>query len=231
MMRASAMPKPCDRPREHRPRIMPTAPNEMTVPRQRISHLLMQPVTTAATACLHATLCLPALPAFAATPYPSKPVRLVIPFPPGGSTDFVGRIMAQKLSESLGQQVIADNRGAGAAIGTTIVARAIPDGYTLLLGSSSGLVTNPLMNPKLPYDPFKDFDPIIRLNRNAQALAATPALPANNVKELIALAKARPGKLNIASKILKSVVRIEWSNRISLSPRPNLFCEIRGFLI
>lgn len=174
----------------------------MTVRTDRSPHSrrLLKALPAAATACLLAALSVLAAPAFAAAPYPTKPVRLVIPFPPGGSTDFVGRIIAQKLSESLGQQVIADNRGgAGAVIGTTIVARASPDGYTLLLGGSSGLVTNPLMNPKLPYDPFKDFDPIIRLNRNAQALAATPSLPANNVKELIALAKARPGKLNIAS--------------------------------
>jgi tripartite-type tricarboxylate transporter receptor subunit TctC len=171
----------------------------MTAQCERISRPRAQPGAASAT-CLLATICLLALPAFAAAPYPTKPLRLVIPFPPGGSTDFVGRSIALKLSESLGKQVIADNRGgAGAAIGTAIVARAALDGYTLLLGNSQGLVTNPLMNAKLPYDPFKDFDPVIRLNRIAQALAATPSLPANNAKEQIALAKARPSKLNITS--------------------------------
>lgn len=135
-----------------------------------------------------------------AQPFPTKPVRLIVPFPPGGSTDFVGRAVAQSLSESLGHQVVVDNRGgAGAVIGTMLAAKAAPDGYTLLLGSSSGMVTNPLLHAKLPYDPFRDFDPVIRLNRNAQALVATLSLPANDVKALIALAKARPGQLNIAS--------------------------------
>ena len=135
-----------------------------------------------------------------AQPYPTKPVRLIVPFPPGGSTDFVGRSVAHSLAESLGHQVVVDNRGgAGAVIGTMLAAKAAPDGYTLLLGSSSGMVTNPLLHAKLPYDPFRDFDPVIRLNRNAQALVATLSLPANNVKELIALAKAKPGQLNIAS--------------------------------
>lgn len=120
--------------------------------------------------------------------YPTKSVRLIVPFPAGGSTDFVGRSVAQSLSESLGHQVVVDNRGgAGGVIGTMLAAKAAPHGYTVLLGSSSGMVTNPLLQGKLPYDPFQDFDPVIRLNRNAQALVATLSLSANNVKELIAL--------------------------------------------
>src|SRR5215213_7868082 len=136
----------------------------------------------------------------AAQSYPSRPVRLVITYPPGGTTDFVGRPVAQKLSELLGQQVVVDNRGgAGGVIGTMIVAQAPPDGYTLLLGTSSGMLINPLLQRKLPYDGFRDFVPISRTNINPQALVANAALPLNNVKELLAYARANPGKLNVAS--------------------------------
>ena len=136
----------------------------------------------------------------AAQSYPVRPVRLVITYPPGGTTDFVGRPVAQKLSELLGQQVVVDNRGgAGGVIGTMIVAQAPPDGYTLLLGTSAGMVINPLLHSKLPYDPVRDFAPISRTNINPQALVANAALPVNNVKELLAYAKANPGKLNVAS--------------------------------
>ena len=132
--------------------------------------------------------------------YPVRPIRLVITYPPGGTTDFVGRPVAQKLTELLGQQVVVDNRGgAGGVLGTMIVAQAPADGYTLLLGTSSGMLINPLLNPKLPYDGFRDFSPISRTNINPQALVATPTLPANNVKELVAYARANPGKLNVAS--------------------------------
>ena len=141
-----------------------------------------------------------AAPLCGAQGYPTKPVRFVITYPPGGTTDFVGRPVAQKLSEFLGQPVVVDNRGgAGGVIGTMIVAQAPADGYTLLLGTSAGMLINPLLNPKLPYDPFKDFAPVSRTNINPQLLVAHPALPANNVKELIALAKAKPGQLNVAS--------------------------------
>ena len=136
----------------------------------------------------------------AAQSYPTRPVRLVITYPPGGTTDFVGRPIAQKLSELIGQTVVVDNRGgAGGVLGTMIVAQAPPDGYTLLLGTSAGMVINPLLHKKLPYDPLRDFAPISRTNVNPQALVATAALPANSVKELIAYARAHPGKLNVAS--------------------------------
>jgi tripartite-type tricarboxylate transporter receptor subunit TctC len=139
-------------------------------------------------------------PLVAAQSYPTRPIRLVITYPPGGTTDFVGRPVAQKLSEILGQQVVVDNRGgAGGVIATMIVAQAPADGYTLLLGTSSGMLINPLLNPKLPYDGFRDFSPVSRTNINPQALVATPSLPANNVKELVSYARANPGKLNVAS--------------------------------
>jgi tripartite-type tricarboxylate transporter receptor subunit TctC len=132
--------------------------------------------------------------------YPSRPVRLVITYPPGGTTDFVGRPIAQKLSEYFALPVVVDNRGgAGGVLATMIVAQAPADGYTLLLGTSSGMLINPLLNPKLPYDAFRDFSPVSRTNVNPQALVATASLPVNNVKELIAYAKANPGKLNVAS--------------------------------
>jgi len=132
--------------------------------------------------------------------YPARPVRLVITYPPGGTTDFVGRPVAQKLSELLGQPVVVDNRGgAGGVLGTMIVAQAPPDGYTLLLGTSAGMVINPLLQMKPSYDPFRDFAPISRTNINPQALVTNAALPVNSVKELLAYAKANPGKLNVAS--------------------------------
>ena len=136
----------------------------------------------------------------AAQSYPNRPVRLVITFPPGGTTDFVGRPIAQKLSEYLGQSFVVDNRGgAGGVIATLIVAQAPADGHTLLLGTSSGMLIGPLLNPKLPYDGFRDFTPVSRTNINPQALVANAALPVSNVKELIAYAKSNPGKLNVAS--------------------------------
>jgi tripartite-type tricarboxylate transporter receptor subunit TctC len=136
----------------------------------------------------------------AAQNYPTRPIRLVITFPPGGTTDFVGRPIAQKLSEYYAQSVVVDNRGgAGGVIATMIVAQAPADGYTLLLGTSAGMLINPLLNSKLPYDAFRDFSPVSRTNINPQALVANIALPASNVKELIAYAKAYPGKLNVAS--------------------------------
>jgi tripartite-type tricarboxylate transporter receptor subunit TctC len=132
--------------------------------------------------------------------YPNRPVRLVITYPPGGTTDFVGRPLAQKLAELLGQPFVVDNRGgAGGVLATMIVAQAPPDGYTLLLGTSAGMLINPLLNPKLPYDAFRDFSAVSRTNINPQALVANAALPVANVKELIALAKAQPGRLNVAS--------------------------------
>jgi tripartite-type tricarboxylate transporter receptor subunit TctC len=141
-----------------------------------------------------------AAPLCAAQNYPARPIRLVITFPPGGTTDFVGRPIAQKLSEYYGQTVVVDNRGgAGGVIATLIVAQAPADGYTLLLGTSAGMLINPLLNSKLPYEPFRDFSPVSRTNINPQALVANAALPVNTVKELIAYAKANPGKLNVAS--------------------------------
>ena len=132
--------------------------------------------------------------------YPSKPVRLIIGFPPGGSTDIVGRIVALKLSERLGQQVIVDNRGgAGGTIGADIAAKAAPDGYTLTVGTTSTHAVAAGAYSKLPYDPVKHFAPISLVAITPYLLVVNPQVPANTLAELVALAKNQPGKLNYAS--------------------------------
>ena len=132
--------------------------------------------------------------------FPSKPVRLVVPFPPGSSTDIVSRLLAQRMSEAWGHQVIVDNRpGAGGAIGVEQVAKAAPDGYTLVVGHIGTHGVNPSLFSKLPYDPINDFAPITQTVSLPLILAIHPSVPAKNVKELTALAKAKQGQLNYAS--------------------------------
>jgi len=131
--------------------------------------------------------------------YPSKPVRIVVPFAAGGGTDIVSRVVAQKLTVSLGQTVIVDNRpGAGGIIGTELVARAPADGYTLL-AMPSAFSINPSLYAKVPYDPIKDFEQVSTLTTYMLFLVAHPSLPARNVKSLIALARTRPGRTTYAS--------------------------------
>jgi tripartite-type tricarboxylate transporter receptor subunit TctC len=130
--------------------------------------------------------------------YPNRPVRLIVPFPPGGSNDVVGRLVAMQLSTQLGQQVFVDNRGgAGGVIGTEACATAAPDGYTLCIVSIAHAV-NPALH-KLNYDPIKSFTPISIFATGPNVLAINPTLPVNSVKELVALAKQKPGELNYAS--------------------------------
>ena len=132
--------------------------------------------------------------------YPNKPMRMVIAFPPGGSTDIVGRIVAQKLSERLGQQMVVENRGgAGGSIGTEAVARATPDGYTLTLATTSTHVVAPAAYEKLNYDPVKDFTAISLVAVTPYLLVVHPSMDVKTVKEFVAYVKARPGKLNYAS--------------------------------
>jgi tripartite-type tricarboxylate transporter receptor subunit TctC len=144
---------------------------------------------------LAASLAAPAL----AQNYPAHPVRIVIPLSPGGTTDVPGRIIAQKLSESLGQQFFVENRaGAGGTIGTDYVAKARPDGYTLLL-TASPFVIAPHVYKEIPYDALADFAPVIRIASGPYVLVVHPSLGVNSVKELIALAKKQPGKIDFAS--------------------------------
>jgi tripartite-type tricarboxylate transporter receptor subunit TctC len=135
----------------------------------------------------------------AAQTYPSKPMRLIIPFPPGGATDIAGRYVAQKFSESFGQQVIADNRpGANGTIGLELTAKASPDGHTIVIGQTGNLAISPGLT-KVGYDPARDFAPITLLIASPHALALHPSLPARSLKELVALAHSKPGALNYAS--------------------------------
>ena len=139
-------------------------------------------------------------PAALAQTYPTKPVRVVVPYPPGGVGDTTMRAIAQQLSESLGQPFVIDNKpGASQMIGADAVAKAAPDGYTLFLGSVTSLAINVSSQKKMPYDPVKDFAPVSMLYFSPMYLVVNPAVPAQSVKELVALAKAQPGKLSFAS--------------------------------
>src|SRR5574341_1163455 len=130
--------------------------------------------------------------------YPVKPVRIIVPTSPGGGNDFVARHVGQKLGDRLGQQFIVDNRpGAGGTIGTALVAKAAPDGYTLLLGFVGQLAMSPHAE-KVPYDTLRDFVGVSLLASSYHVLAVHPSLPVRSVKQLIALAKSRPGELNYA---------------------------------
>ena len=152
--------------------------------------------------------------------WPAKPVRIIVPFPPGGNTDIIARIVAPRMSEALGQQLIIDNRGgAGSTIGTELAARAAPDGYTLLMVSAAHVI-NPAMVKKLPYDSLKDFTAISVVADVPTAFVVHPSLPATTVKEFIALARKRPGELNystagrgtvghLAGELLSSAVKIK----------------------
>ena len=149
---------------------------------------------------LIAGLLAPAFAAAQAPAYPDKPVRFVVPFTPGGSADIFARAIGHKLGEAWGQQVVIDNRGGSAGIiGSEIVAKAPPDGHTLMLGITANIAINPGLFPKLAYDPVRDFAPVTLIAAAPYAMLVTPSLPARTVQEFIAFAKARPGQLNYAS--------------------------------
>ncbi|HTD90328.1 MAG TPA: tripartite tricarboxylate transporter substrate binding protein [Burkholderiales bacterium] len=132
--------------------------------------------------------------------YPTKPIRLIVPYPPAGTTDFVAREVGFKTGELLGQQIVIDNRpGAGTLIGLTQGVRAAPDGYTITFGTSAGLSVNPALGTKMPFDPQRDFIPIGLMVYVPYLLVVNPSLPVRNLKEFIDLAKTQPGKLNFAS--------------------------------
>ena len=189
---------------------MMRAPAVLSRKRQRIP---MHALALAALLCAAGTV--------AAQAWPAKPLRLVVPFPPGGGTDLVGRAIAQRLAEQLGQNVVIDNRaGAGGVIGAEHVAKAPADGYTLLMGTPGPLTINPNLR-NVPYDPLRDFAPITLATISPFVLVVHPAVPARSVKELIALARSRKGQLNfgtagqgsvshLAGEQLKALARIEF---------------------
>ena len=132
--------------------------------------------------------------------YPARPVRLIVPYPPGGGTDIFARLVGAKLTEMLGQSFVIEQRpGAAGVIGADVAAKAAPDGYTLVIGQASNLAINPSLMKKLPYDPARDFAPITLVAASPSLLVVHPSLPVRTVKDLVALAKARPGALNYAS--------------------------------
>jgi tripartite-type tricarboxylate transporter receptor subunit TctC len=138
--------------------------------------------------------------AVTAQTYPNRPIKLIVPFAPGGGSDIIARIIAPRLGDAVGQQVVIDNKpGAGTIIGAEIAAKAAPDGYTLFVGITGTLAINPSLYQKLPYDPLRDFSPIILVATGPNILVVHPSLPVKTVRELIALAKSKPGKLSYAS--------------------------------
>ena len=159
-----------------------------------------------------------------AADYPHRPIRFVVPYPPSGAADIVARILAQKLGDALGATVVVDNRaGAGGNLGTDLVAKAAPDGYTLLMGNVGPLAINVSLSKRLPFDPLKDLAPVSFMVVYPNVLVVNPALPAKSVSELIALAKARPGQLSygsagtgssthLAAELFKSMAGIEMAH-------------------
>jgi tripartite-type tricarboxylate transporter receptor subunit TctC len=148
--------------------------------------------------CLAVTLALGAPPAVAQS-YPARPIRIIVPYPPGGTSDILARTLGQKLTDTLGQPIVVENKpGANGNLGAEFVAKSPPDGYTLLLADIGALVISPSVYPTLAFDPAKDFAPVTMVAYSPHILVVNPSVPANSVKELVALANAKPGKLNFA---------------------------------
>jgi tripartite-type tricarboxylate transporter receptor subunit TctC len=170
--------------------------------------------------CISVAAFVPAIAA-QAQEFPSKPIRLVVPFPPGGPNDIIARVVGQKMSELLKQQVVIDNRGgAGGVLGTDIVAKAAPDGYTIAVSSAGALAISISLQEKLPYDTLKHLKPVTLVAKVPELLVAATSLPANNFNDLVALARTKPGTLNFASsgpgsmphlagELLKSAAKVD----------------------
>jgi tripartite-type tricarboxylate transporter receptor subunit TctC len=171
--------------------------------------------------------------------YPSKPIRLIVPFPAGGNADIFARILGGRMTESVGQTIVIDNRaGAAGIIGAQAAMKAAPDGYTLFMGTTGTHATNPAVYAKLPYDPLKDFVPISNFAGSPYILVVHPSLPARNLRELIALARARPGMLNYASfgpgssahltgEMLASMAKIKLSH-VAYKGGPPALADLAG---
>jgi len=176
----------------------------------------------------------------AADTYPSRPIRMIVAYPPGGGTDQVGRVMAEQLTVTLGQNVVVDNRGGATGnIGTELAARALPDGYTLLMGNVAPNAVNVSLFKKLPFDPVKDFSPVSLVAITPNILVAHPSIPVKSIKELIAYAKAKPGTLNfpsagvgssshLAGELLKSLAGISMVHVPFKGGGPALVAVIAG---
>jgi len=181
----------------------------------------------AALLCVLVPVLVPSL--VVAQPYPNKPIRLMVPFPPGGSTDIVARIVAQKLGTQLGQSLVIENRGgAGGTLGTAVVAKAPADGYMLTIGTTSTHVVAPSVYQKLEYDPVKDFAPISLIAVTPYLLVVNPAVPAKTLKELVELMKAQPGKLNYASAGVGSTTHLAMEMLKSVSSTYALHIPYNG---
>src|SRR5688572_20167219 len=152
----------------------------------------------------------------AAADYPSRPIRFIAPFVAGGPSDILSRMLGQKLTEAWGQPVIVDNRGsAGGIVGFEIGAQAVPDGYTLVLATSSGLTINPSVYKKLPYDPVRDFQPITQVTSGPYLMVVHPSVAAKSAPEFIALAKSKPGQLNFATTGTNNLLAMEMFNHMA----------------
>jgi tripartite-type tricarboxylate transporter receptor subunit TctC len=175
-----------------------------------------------ATLAVTATCVISSGGAVAQPAYPNRPIRLVVPFPPGGATDLLARIVSQKLSEALGQPVIVENKpGAGTIVGADAVARSVPDGYTLLIATSTTLAINPSLYRKLPYDPVKNFTPVAMVASVPFVLVVKSSMPVRNVAELVSMVKAKPSSYasagtgtmhHLAAELFKTVAKIELTH-------------------
>ena len=190
----------------------------------------MNLIRLAARAALVSAIVSALVPSFViAQPYPNKPIRLMVPFPPGGSTDIVARIVAQKLGAQLGQSLVIENRGgAGGTLGTAVVAKAPADGYMLVVGTTSTHVVAPSVYQKLEYDPVKDFAPISLIAVTPYLLVVNPAVPAKTLKELVGLMKAQPGRLNYASAGVGSTTHLAMEMLKSVSSTYALHIPYNG---
>ena len=168
--------------------------------------------------------------------YPSRPVRLVVGFPPGGANDILARLVGARMQEAWGQTVVVENKpGANAIIGTDFVAKSAPDGYTLLIGASGAMAFNPGLYAKLPYDPVRDFAPVTVLGSFPLVLTAHPSLPAQSVNELIALARASPGKLNYGAgstpfQLAAELLKVQAELRINHIPYKGSAATVAGVM-